>query len=480
MYAPRGFLADGAELGDIEVVASGETLHLFHLVLPNHDLVAHLVSDDGLAWRPRPPALRTGDPGAPDDDMIWTVGIAEHDGLWHMLYTALSRAEGGRVQRIALATSGDLERWDKAGGVAFESDARWYDADPAGWPWVSWRDPKPVWTGQEWLAPVCARGRSGPPLRRGVVGLARSEDLRRWEVQQPLLDPRLGFDVECPQLFRIGERWYLIASVLDDRSQRYWIADDPRGPWRTPPTDRLAPQGHYAARLLRRGDRVALLCWHDAADAAPGRTAKRAILSPLAVEAADDGRLVCTAWPEWRRYEQGGPQAVTPSTQGAFGHPEARASTQGGGLEGAADAGAEAWELAQPPGGYRFECRLALAAARGGIACGVAGGCGVFVQLEPAEHRIRLVARREARRPDAPAGRWLERQVLQQAPLSWSGEVALALRLVDGELEVTVDGEVRLSTLVEQAEGPVAAFVEGGRIALTDARWVSLASPAGG
>ncbi|MBA3414102.1 MAG: hypothetical protein H0U10_02615, partial [Chloroflexia bacterium] len=46
MYAPRGFGL--SELGDIDVVATGDALHLFHLTLPNHDVVQHAVSDDGL------------------------------------------------------------------------------------------------------------------------------------------------------------------------------------------------------------------------------------------------------------------------------------------------------------------------------------------------------------------------------------------------------------------------------------------------
>lgn len=482
MYRPRGFLAGGSELGDVEVVASGERLHLFHLTLPNHDLVAHLVSEDGLAWEPRPPALRTGDPGAPDDDMIWTVGVAEapQDGQWHMLYTALSRAEDGRVQRAALATSPDLETWTKAGGVAFEADSRWYQTAPDGWPWVSWRDPKPLRTDEGWLAVVCARGLEGPPTRRGVVGLARSDDLRRWTVEPPLLDPRQSFDVECPQLFRVGERWYLTAAHLDDRSQRYWIADHPRGPFRTAPDDRLAPQGHYAARIVSWRGRAAMFCWHDAADAAPGRTARRALASPLVLEPRSDGTLRAAPWPEWDRYAEGEPRSLTPDATGAFGHPSARAQIGDGTLDGRVEAGAEAWPLARPDAGYRIEAELELSAARGGLVCGLADGQGVLVQIDPAAHRLRLVAQRPGQRDDGrgPVA-WLDREVLQEAPLRWDGAARLAVRLVDDEIEVAVGGRVLLSTLARDARGPIAAFVEGGRIALRDATIQPLRSPTG-
>ena len=72
MYTPRG--QGLSELGDIEVVVGDDgRLHLFHLTLPNHDVVQHAVSDDGLHWEPLPNALHTGDPGDPDDDQIWTM-----------------------------------------------------------------------------------------------------------------------------------------------------------------------------------------------------------------------------------------------------------------------------------------------------------------------------------------------------------------------------------------------------------------------
>lgn len=39
-YAPRGLI--GPELGDDEVFAAGDELHMFHLTLPNHDVVQHV------------------------------------------------------------------------------------------------------------------------------------------------------------------------------------------------------------------------------------------------------------------------------------------------------------------------------------------------------------------------------------------------------------------------------------------------------
>ena len=175
MYTPQGHGL--SEVGDIEVFPVGDELHLFHLTLPNHDVVQHAVSDDGLAWRALPPALRTGDPGNCDDDQIWTMSVTERGGVYHVLYTVLATADDGMVQRTALARSTDLIRWEKdPRNPSGAADPRWYEADPAESGSVSWRDPKPTHVADTYYATVAARERSGPLLRRGCVGLLVSRD----------------------------------------------------------------------------------------------------------------------------------------------------------------------------------------------------------------------------------------------------------------------------------------------------------------
>src|SRR5207344_46708 len=75
--------------------------------------VGHAVSRNLTDWRLLPDALAAGAEGEWDDLAIWTGSVIEHDDGWAMLYTGTNRAEGGLVQRIGLATSSDLLRWDK-------------------------------------------------------------------------------------------------------------------------------------------------------------------------------------------------------------------------------------------------------------------------------------------------------------------------------------------------------------------------------
>ncbi|MGI9254671.1 MAG: hypothetical protein ACR2J8_13085 [Thermomicrobiales bacterium] len=255
-----------SELGDIEVVAGDDgRLHLFHLTLPNHDVVQHAVSSDGLRWEPLEPAIRTGNPGDCDDDQIWTMSVTRVDGQWRMLYTALSVADGGNVQKTGAAVSDDLLTWRKVSTKAVaEADQRWYEHDPSEWGSVSWRDPKPVQVEGHWYATVAGRAASGPLMRRGCVGLMESDDFTHWKAKPPLFSPWRYWDLECPQAFQIDEEWYLTAATMEDRRQRYWAAARFIGPWSVPLDGGIiAPGGHYAGRVSRWRGADYLWCWHQ-------------------------------------------------------------------------------------------------------------------------------------------------------------------------------------------------------------------------
>ena len=48
MYSGSGF--KDWEIGDVEVHLHNGIYHLFHLIIPNHDYIAHAVSKDGISW----------------------------------------------------------------------------------------------------------------------------------------------------------------------------------------------------------------------------------------------------------------------------------------------------------------------------------------------------------------------------------------------------------------------------------------------
>ena len=486
MYAPRGI--GFSEVGDIEVVADGDDLHLFHLTLPNHDVVQHVVSRDGLRWEQLPPALWTGSPGDVDDDQIWTMSVTDDgaDALprYHMLYTALARAEDGRVQRVADATSNDLIHWTKTGNQAVAvADPRWYEATVAESGAVSFRDPKPVRANGRWYLAVCARTKDGPVMRRGAVALLVSDDLCTWEHVGPVIAPRHYWDLECPQIFEIGGTWYLTAGIMEDGTQRYWRADQVDGPY-TVPADGgiLAPQGHYAGRIVHWRGQDLYLCWHrplghhgpTLVDWATQRnTSGKFIPAPLVLTQRSDGSLAQSTFAGWVAYRDGSPTPLVPSGSTAFQAEPVATDDARWTLsppEGTMDALATAIDHAD----LDVAGTLRLDAASGGLAfrMDIASGAGYFIELRAGSRNVTL--RKLLLSRDRWSGKqWFaytdyQRGELRQ-PFRRGDELPFRLLLSGPYIELSLGDEVVIATLSGEAvSGRFGFWVEDGSGAMSD------------
>ena len=117
--------------------------HIFYLQAPRelgrpelrhrNATIGHAVSSNRRDWQVLPDAIRPGADGSWDDLATWTGSAIEHESRWYMLYTGVSRADDGLVQRIGLAVSDDLVQWSKhVANPVLEADPRWYEAPPPG------------------------------------------------------------------------------------------------------------------------------------------------------------------------------------------------------------------------------------------------------------------------------------------------------------------------------------------------------------
>jgi hypothetical protein len=255
-----------------------------------------------------PDALRTSDHGHCDDDQIWTMSVSKHDGVFHMLYTALSRAEDGRVQRTGHAVSNDLITWQKdARNPVMEPDPRWYETDPSLTNMVSWRDPKPVLADGVWHVAVNARENHGPDAAaRGRWGYFTTKDFESWEAHPPLFAPGPGVGPGVPAGVR--DRWSLVSHLGGDGRTGAAVLDGRLTDRTVGPTARW--RSHRPQRALRRarGSLAGDTHLHVLAPAAgrEGRTGQTAanphgkyVVAPLILQPRADGSLACRSFEGW-------------------------------------------------------------------------------------------------------------------------------------------------------------------------------------
>ncbi len=191
-------------------VWDGDVCHAFYLCASKglgdperrhrYTNVGHATSLDLENWTILPDALSPSDSPAFDSWTTWTGSTLQGpDGIWWMFYAGTSREDGGHIQKIGAATSSDLITWEKQTDILIEADSRWYeklaDAEPGSEMWEAWRDPWVYWSDENsrWEMLITARSKFGESSQRGVMGLAISDDMRKWEVLEPLTKPGQGF-----------------------------------------------------------------------------------------------------------------------------------------------------------------------------------------------------------------------------------------------------------------------------------------------
>ncbi|MEZ6133176.1 MAG: glycosyl hydrolase [Planctomycetaceae bacterium] len=402
-------------IGDVDVVWHEGLYHLFHLVLPNHDFIAHAISDNGLNWRRIDNALFIDDPGCWDDLMLWTMHVTpdpHRPGCWRMFYTGLSRRDQGLKQRIGMATSNDLYRWKKApvnwtdgrgrtdpelikkaraslpygrasrtrstndpqSCFPLEADPDHYEADLHGERgWISFRDPFYFREGdQGWLL-AAARTNNGPLVRRGCVALMEEVEPNSFQIQRPLFAPQLYDDIEVPNLIKLDGAYYLIGSLREDAKIRYWHTDDIEKPWRNHHDNVLLAKGNYAGRVCR--DDRGVLLWNFFTRELEDRCVNNIMPPPKRLERRDDGELLVKTFEAFDNRVTG--RIDTRCVRTLKHHREETCLSDNGSLHLVSEAGFQAFVFEHRLNSFRIHARLALSGS---------GKCGLLCRTDPQTH----------------------------------------------------------------------------------------------
>lgn len=382
MYSGSGF--SDWEIGDITVIIHKGVYHLYHLIIPNHDYIAHAVSRDGISWKRVKNALFVGHPGEWDDDMLWTMHVCEVNDRFEMYYTGLQRRDRGVISRVGYAESNNLIDWHKSAKNIYPIEPKgiYYETSQTNpRTWLSFRDPfRFDYNGDAYLL-VATRTTTGPVSRRGCVGLVKlNQD--SYELMPPLLYPMVYDDVECPCVFELNGRFYLIGSIREDVKVRYWVASDFFGEYQSFDADVLLPQGNYAARTVQDGPH--LLVYHFFY-ANGNVNALRVLPPPKELVTDDKGRLLLKSYYRWeqmivrniRQEDLGTPKHLLGNPTAASGI-EPRKWTFG------ARSGYEIFSFERPAGSFIWEGMLTVEGlGKLGLVTDVdADGNGYFISFD--------------------------------------------------------------------------------------------------
>lgn len=281
---PIHFRPDTSRLADtIPFYWNGE-YHIFYLLASEHVTWEHIVSKDLIHWTELPTALRAGGvPDGPDGGHMFTGSVIEKDGVFHIFYTGHNPSNPRGLEFVMHATSLDLIHWTKhpedmiaPDGVIYKNDDQKRD----------FRDPY-VFANQEegayWMVLLADDAKTG----QTVQGLAVSKDLKSWELRKPLQAP---VGQECPDLFKIGDIWYLIGA------DRYLWSKSAHGPYREAVNPFIDRPFIYAAKRMFDGRRHVWTGWLwdkvPENDSGQGQWGGTQCL-PRELYAGPDGELYC-------------------------------------------------------------------------------------------------------------------------------------------------------------------------------------------
>lgn len=201
--------------------------------------------------------------GTKDDQdlFIFTGSAIKAGNTYHIFYTGHNHhmAEMDKpMQAVMHAVSDDLQQWKKIPEHTFFAPTDRYEKN-------DWRDPFVFFNDEtkEYNMLLAAKFNKGIPRRRGITALCTSKDLVKWEVKDPFYAPSQYITHECPDLFKIGDWWYLVFSEYSELvATRYRMSRSLKGPWLTPKRDSFDGHAFYAAKTASDGKNRFIFGWN--------------------------------------------------------------------------------------------------------------------------------------------------------------------------------------------------------------------------
>lgn len=249
----------GAFVGDVMPMVDNGTLELFYLYDTDHNGQAyhpiHKFTTKNL-FEYEDHGLMIGCGKTEEPDLALGTGsvLKGQDGRYHCFYTGHNDVMGQKgfgKECIMHAVSPDKEHWEKVPSDTFFPEENFAIDD--------FRDPFVFWNAEEkcyWMLLSTREDSLG-----GIIARYTSDDLRKWNLCGPLYAPQSHYMLECPDLFRFGNYYYLFYSW--NCVTYYAISESIYGPFVEPENNVLDGTGFvfYAAKTAQLNGKRYLCGW---------------------------------------------------------------------------------------------------------------------------------------------------------------------------------------------------------------------------
>lgn len=222
-----------------------------------------IVSKDLVHFEEQGEMISRGTPQE-QDLFVYTGCVVRAQNRFHIFYTGHNHhliPQQKPQEAVMHAVSDDLTHWEKCPGEYFFA--------PEGYELHDWRDPFVFFDEADGLYHMllAARKKDGAAMKKGVTAHATSEDLIHWKTEAPLWDPALYYTHECPDLFKMGDWYYLIYSEFSDEFRtRYVRSRSLAGPWEAPEDDVFDSRAFYAGKTASDGEKRYIFGWNPTRD----------------------------------------------------------------------------------------------------------------------------------------------------------------------------------------------------------------------
>ncbi len=169
-----------------------------------------------------------------NDKGIGTGSCIKKDNVYHFFYTGFNN---NPMPSVAMKATSNMPSgvWTKAPSMIIGA--------PASYDKGEFRDPHVYWDETRNKYVMLVGSRNGG---KATIARFQSDDLDTWQQIEGIAattsnNPKIyevetdTWIAECPDIFKMGDKWYLVFSRLDRDDHRktfYRIADNPNGPWR--------------------------------------------------------------------------------------------------------------------------------------------------------------------------------------------------------------------------------------------------------